>query len=281
MSPAAHAYRLTRGPLTALAAIERHIVENGWYWIITADIQKAYENVNIDLLLSDFREALNQDGTLELNRQQELFTVIERILRGARRYTSKGVGQGNHLANAGFNYHLSKRHDSQLATLAQGTAQTRYSDNLTIVGRSSRQVELALSESERLLANIGLRPKDDTKRVCLLEGGNAEVLGLEIRYQDGEVRFAIAASAWKSLEEDLDACYGHRELSPNEAAAMTAKGWLGYLGPCLREGTEDELRRVRARLDRRGFGDIPAEELSEAAEGALRAWERARQNNLL
>jgi hypothetical protein len=277
MSPAAHAYRPNRSPLTALAAIERYVLENNWFWIITADIQRAYENVNIDLLLSDLREALEQDGTLEHDRRQELFTVIKRILRGAGRTTDEGIGQGNHLANPGFNNHISKRHDSQLATLAQGTAQLRYSDNLTFVGGSSNQVEQALRESERLLANVGLRLKDDMKRVCLLEGGNAEVLGLEIRYQESEVRFAMAASTWRSLEEDLDACYGHKELSPNEAAAMTAKGWLGYLGPCLREGTEDTLRRVRARLDRRGFGDIPAEDLSEAAERAIRTWERARQ----
>lgn len=276
MSPAAHAYRPNRGPLTAFAAIERQIVENEWYWIITADIQKAYENVNIDLLLSDFRDALEQDGTLEHDRQRELFIVIERILRGARRTTNKGIGQGNHLANPAFNIHISKRHDSQLATLAQGTAHIRYSDNLAQVGGSSCQAELAHSESGRLLGNVGLRLKDDTRRACLLEGGSAEVLGLEIRYQEDNVRCTVAASAWKRLEEDLDACYGHEHLSPNEAAAMTATGWLGYLGPCLREGTEDTLTRLRERLTRRGFGDVPADELRAAVERAIRTWEQAR-----
>lgn len=124
-----YGFRLNR---SAHDAIEKtlNLINEGYDWIIDLDIEKYFDTVNHDKLISILREEVNDRVTLHLIRQFLKAGIMEDGLVSS---SIKGVPQGGPLSPVLSNIYLDK-FDKELET--RGLHFTRYADDVVILVRS-------------------------------------------------------------------------------------------------------------------------------------------------
>ena len=161
-----HGFRPNRSCHTAMEKVLEY-VNNGCDWIIDLDIEKYFDTVNHDKLISILRERINDATTLHLIRSYLRAGVMENGLFSA---TEEGVPQGGPLSPILSNVYLDK-FDKELE--ARGLKFVRYADDCNIFVRSEmaanrvmasvtswleRKLRLKVSATKTKV----VRPKDST-----------------------------------------------------------------------------------------------------------------------
>ena len=128
-SPNSHGFRPYRSCHTAMEQVLGYLNE-GYEWVIDLDIEKYFDTVNHDKLVSILREHINDATTLHLIRAFLRAGVME---DGLVSPSEKGVPQGGPLSPVLSNVYLDKL-DKELE--ARGLHYVRYADDCNIFVRS-------------------------------------------------------------------------------------------------------------------------------------------------
>ena len=124
-----HGFRPNRSCHTAMAQVLSYLNE-GHEWVIDLDIEKYFDTVNHDKLISTLREKVNDATTLHLIRSYLQAGVME---NGLESPTEEGVPQGGPLSPILSNVYLDK-FDKELES--RGLHFVRYADDCNIFVKS-------------------------------------------------------------------------------------------------------------------------------------------------
>lgn len=127
-------FRPNRDCHLAIDKVLEHL-NNGYEWIIDLDIEKYFDTVNHDKLISILREKVNDSGTLHLIRAFLRAGIME---KGLVTISEIGMPQGGPLSPILSNIYLDKL-DKELEN--RGLRFVRYADDCNIFVKSDRSAE--------------------------------------------------------------------------------------------------------------------------------------------
>ena len=156
-----------RPGLSHLDAIEtlRQLRDEGYHWVVDADITKYFDNVDHDLLFARFRELVPDPGVEGLIRQW----VTADMVHGYRRVSrTKGLPQGAVVSPMLANLFLDRFDE---ALMREGFRLVRFADDFVIVCKSRPRAEAALELTESLLHELNLTLHPDKTRLTTFDDG--------------------------------------------------------------------------------------------------------------
>ena len=261
-----HGFRPRRSRFTLLANLDHEITTTGRTTVVVDDIRKAFDNVRLADCLTAHRRYLEGE---------RLLAYIHTALRGNDPRRTIGIDQGSPYSPTALNVLLHVHHD--LALDAQERGQThswaRYADNMIYLttdvseGRHVRQLVQGLLQA----TGLTLKGTDDDV-ITDIQQHPVEVLGLDLRMEDGRVAYAIPDRAWEHLQECLVDC--HWSPNPPAAARSAVRGWIEAQGPALVNLTDAILCRIYWTGTRNGFRELDGQDaLRRYAQDAFRRWD--------
>ena len=153
-------------------AIEKALeyLNNGYEWVIDLDIEKYFDTVNHDKLISILRERINDAPTLHLIRNFLKAGVME---DGLISPTEEGVPQGGPLSPVLSNVYLDKL-DKELES--RGLHFVRYADDCNIFVRSEKAADRVMASVTSWLERK-LRLKVSASKTKVVRPSNSAFLG--------------------------------------------------------------------------------------------------------
>jgi CRISPR-associated protein Cas1 len=158
------AYRPGLSRLTAIEQI-RQLREQGYRWVVDADIESFFDNVEFGLLLRRFRELVPENHTVALIEQWLKAPVL---FHGRLIKRTKGLPQGSPISPVLANLFLDKFDE---ALLAHNHKLIRYADDFIILCKTKPRAEEALRLTEELLAGLHLRLNAEKTAVTSFDQG--------------------------------------------------------------------------------------------------------------
>jgi group II intron reverse transcriptase/maturase len=173
--PCSYGYRPGRSLKDAVQAIV-DFREQGYTWVLDADIDAYFDSVDQRLLLEQLRRQVDDAALLRL---------IDQWLERARPAPdiSKGLPMGGPLSPLLANVHL---HPLDQRLLAAGWKVVRYADDFIVLARDQEDVQAAYIATEQMLADLKLRYEPTKTRIVNFEQG-FEFLG--VTFEDDEYSY--------------------------------------------------------------------------------------------
>ena len=221
-----HGFRPNRSCHTAMEKVLEYLNE-GYEWVVDLDIEKYFDTVNHDKLISILRERINDATTLHLIRSYLRAGVMEDGLVSA---TEEGVPQGGPLSPILSNVYLDK-FDKELES--RGLRFVRYADDCNIFVRS----EMA---ANRVMASVSgwlerkLRLKVSASKTKVVRPTGSKFLGFT---------FWKSSEGWKARpaeDRKVRLCGKVKEILCRKRAAaiplsvtfrklnQVLRGWINY-----------------------------------------------------
>ncbi len=246
---ASHGFRPRRSCHTAIAEAKGHL-EDGKEWVVDLDLEKFFDRVNHQRLMSKLAQRIADGALLHLiNRMLKAKVVLP---EGIVVRTDEGVPQGGPLSPLLSNIVLDEL-DQELER--RGLTFVRYADDCNVYVGSERAGKRVMASVVRFIeGRMRLTVNRAKSAVAMPE--ERHFLGFRLRRDplSGEVEVLLS----KRSEERLDARI--RELTPRNAGrTLTAVigdlnvflgGWLGFFGVCT-SGIERTLQYRDAHIRRR------------------------------
>ena len=159
-----YAYRHGISRETAARKINR-LYEDGYTWIVDADVRKYFDNINHDLLFQRFEEIIPEKDVRNLF---ESWIKAEFLINGKKERIKTGVPQGSVISPMLANLYLDK-FDEEI--VKQGYELVRYADDFIILTKSKSEAENALEITENLLRDLKLELNRDKTAVKSFDEG--------------------------------------------------------------------------------------------------------------
>jgi group II intron reverse transcriptase/maturase len=246
--PSSHGFRPGRSCHTAIAEACGYI-EEGYEWVVDIDLEKFFDRVNHQRLMSRLAERVTD---------KKLLALIDRMLKaqvvlpdGVQVATEEGLPQGGPLSPLLSNIVLSEL-DGELDR--RGHRFVRYADDANIYVRSERAGQRVMASVTRFIEGR-LRLKVNAKKSAVAQPETRHFLGFRLRARKGEKpEILLSERSEKRLRERS------REVTPrSRGQALSAtitrvneylEGWSGFFGICT-SGIERVLQGADAHIRRR------------------------------
>lgn len=246
--PSSHGFRPGRGCQTAIAAARQHVGE-GYGWVVDLDLEKFFDQVSHQRLMS--RLALRVED-------KRLLVLIGRMLKaqvvlpdGVRVSTDEGVPQGGPLSPLLSNIVLDEL-DQELEQ--RGHRFVRYADDCNIYVRSEKAGQRVMASVSSFISGR-LRLKVNASKSAVARPETRHFLGYRLRLTpEGETEVLLSERSVKRLRERII------ELTPRKwgqslrdcIRAINAYfgGWFGHFGICT-PGVERVAHQTDAHIRRR------------------------------
>mgnify|MGYP002620613811 CR=1 FL=1 len=221
-----HGFRPGRSCTTAMEWVLLYVNE-GKDWVIDLDIEKFFDTVNHDKLISILRERVNDAGTLRLVRSFLRAGVME---DGLVRTPEEGTPQGGPVSPVLSNIYLD-RLDKELES--RGLSFVRYADDCNIFV-SSEKAAVRVMESVSRWLEKELRLKVSPAKTKVVRPNKSEFLGFGFWKSGGVWRCKPAESRKQRLKDKV------KELTLRKKAAALPldvtfnklnwliRGWINY-----------------------------------------------------
>ena len=221
-----HGFRLGRSCQTAMEQVLEYL-NAGYEWVIDLDIEKYFDTVNHDKLISILRERINDAPTLHLIRSFLKAGVME---EGLVSPTEKGVPQGGPLSPVLSNVYLDKL-DKELE--GRGLNFVRYADDCNIFVRSEMAADRVMASVSSWLERK-LRLKVNATKTKVVRPTGSNFLGFT---------FWKSSEGWKPrplAERKAKLCEKVKEILCRKRAAarplgytftrlnQVLRGWINY-----------------------------------------------------
>lgn len=238
--PGSFGFRPGLGTWNLLAELEAAMIHDGRAVLAVDDVRKAFDFVNIPLLV----EALTEHV-----RDPRLLDLIETVLRGGEdRGRTLGIPQGSAVSPPCLNVVLNRLHDAPLTGSVTNPPWFRYADNLTYACRDVPEGNQVLDQVRGLLAAAGLELKGADGPPADLRSGEVQLLGFRPTLGDDRLQLKLGEGAWTKLTRNLEDA--HEEPDPPRTARSVARGWIESYGPAFE--SKREVARTVKEIDRIG-----------------------------
>ena len=243
-----HSYGFRPGR-SAHAAVKaaRGYVQSGRRYVVDMDLEKFFDRVNHDVLMSRLARRIKDRRVLGLIRR---YLGAGVMAQGMLTERYEGTPQGGPLSPLLANVLLDGV-DKELER--RGHAFVRYADDCNVYVRSRRAGERAMKLLRRLIARLRLRINDNKSAIDLAR--NRKILGYSFWYtQDGTVtRLAVARKALETMKERVRQITRRtRGRSVQQIVADLRDylpGWKAYFSLSEAQGVLGELDQwIRHRL---------------------------------
>ena len=243
-----HGFRPGRGCQTAIAAAREHL-EDGYEWVVDLDLEKFFDRVNHQRLMSRLAQRVDDKRVLELIGRMLKASVV--MPDGVKVATAEGVPQGGPLSPLLSNIVLDEL-DQELER--RGHRFVRYADDANIYVRSEkaghrvmasvtrfieRRLRLKVNASKSAVARPETRHFLGYRLRPLPEGGSEVLLSERSVKRLGERIVELTPRTWgRSLEECISSVNGYLD------------GWFGHFRICT-PGVQRAIGTADAHIRRR------------------------------
>jgi RNA-directed DNA polymerase len=229
-----HGFRPGRSCQTAIAAAVKH-VEEGHEWVVDLDLEKFFDRVNHQRLMSKLAQRVNDKAVLVLIGRMLKAKVV--LPDGVVLPSEEGVPQGGPLSPLLSNIVLDEL-DRELKR--RGHRFVRYADDCNVYVRSERAGKRVMASLKQFIERR-LRLKVNEQKSAVARTEERHFVGFRLwrRATDGHVEVMLSKRSKERMAEKI------RELVPrNWGGSLDAcisrlnaylLGWIGFFGICTGE----------------------------------------------
>jgi RNA-directed DNA polymerase len=238
-----HGFRPGRSCHTAIKQAKEHL-ETGLDWVVDIDLEKFFDEVNHDRLLSRLEQRIADRRVLTLIRQMLRAKVV--LPDGVLVSSEQGTPQGGPLSPLLSNIVLDEL-DQELAE--RGHRFVRYADDCNVYVRSERAGQRVMASLKSFIERR-LKLKVNPEKSSVAKPHERKFLSLKLQRlkKTGEVRVMVAEPALRKLEAELKALtprnWGQSIDDCIQRVNLFLRGWLGYFAIC-----DEKHRATLGRID--------------------------------
>jgi RNA-directed DNA polymerase len=256
----------------------REYVREGRRWVVDIDLEKFFDRVNHDVLMSRLARRIKDKRVLHLIRKYLQAGMMSNGLTAARR---EGTPQGGPLSPLLSNILLDEL-DKELER--RGHKFCRYADDCNIYVRSRSAGERVMKSLTRFLERL-LRLRVNAEKSAVARPWERKFLGYSLTWHR-QSRLKVAASSVQRLKEKLREIFRRgrgRNLGKLIEAELTPllRGWMNYFRLAEVKGIFEELdgwirRKLRGVIWRQWKRTLArAKGLMKRGLGEVQAWKSA------
>ncbi len=224
----------------------KEIINKGYKWVVDLDLEKFFDTVNQDLLISIIRRTINEDKVVSLIRKYLQAGVL---VNGVFEKTEKGTPQGGNISPILSNIMLNEL-DKELEK--RGLQFVRYADDCIIFTKSQKAANRVMESITRFIENkLKLKVNKDKSKVD--RPWKIKYLGFSFYHGKGIVEIMVHK---KSIDKFKDKI---REITSRsngmsmemryEKLHQVIRGWVNYFKIANMKGVAQELDKwIRRRL---------------------------------
>jgi len=244
-----HGFRPGKSCHTAIAEAKSYI-EDGYEWVVDIDLEKFFDRVNHDRLMSTIEKKVQDRKVMYLLRKLLRAKVI--MPDGVVVKTEEGVPQGGPLSPLLSNIVLDEL-DRELAQ--RGHRFVRYADDCNIYVRSERAGERVMSGVCQFIEKR-LKLKVNTAKSAVSKPEKRHFLGFRMKRDplEGEVSVMLSVRSEERIDNWI------RELTPRNWGGSLDScikrlsdylvGWMGYFRICTK-GSKSRFHEIDGHVRRR------------------------------
>jgi RNA-directed DNA polymerase len=243
-----HGFRPGRSCHTAIAAAKEYVVA-GYEWVVDLDLEKFFDRVSHDRLLSRLEQRVKDRRVVRLIRQMLKAKVV--MPDGVVVSTEEGTPQGGPLSPLLSNIVLDEL-DWELAR--RGHHFVRYADDCNIYVRSERSGQRVMASVTRFIERR-LRLKVNQAKSAVARPEERHFLGFRLRVRplagDIEVRLSrrTVTRAYEKIRELTPRNFGQALETCIKRINEYLLGWSNFFGIC--SGERNTLAYLDAHMRRR------------------------------
>ena len=203
----------------------KEIMNNGYKWVVDLDLEKFFDTVNQDLLISIIRRTVNEDKVVSLIRK---YLQAGALVNGVFEKTEKGTPQGGNISPILSNIMLNEL-DKELEK--RGLQFIRYADDCVIFTKSKKSAERVMENITKFI-ETKLRLKVNKEKSKIDRPWRIKYLGFSFYQAKGKIEIRIHPKSVAKFKEKI------RDItSRNKAISMESRyiklkqvivGWVNY-----------------------------------------------------
>ena len=203
----------------------KEIMNDGYKWVVDLDLEKFFDTVNQDLLISIIRRTVNEDKVVSLIRKYLQAGVL---VNGVFEKTEKGTPQGGNISPILSNIMLNEL-DKELEK--RGLQFIRYADDCVIFTKSKKSAERVMENITKFI-ETKLRLKVNKEKSKIDRPWRIKYLGFSFYQAKGKIEIRIHPKSVAKFKEKI------RDItSRNKAISMESRyiklkqvivGWINY-----------------------------------------------------
>jgi len=238
-----HGFRPGRSCHTAIKQAKEHL-ETGLDWVVDLDLEKFFDEVNHDRLISRLEQRIADRRVLMLIRQMLRAKVV--LPDGVSVSSERGTPQGGPLSPLLSNIVLDEL-DQELQQ--RGHRFVRYADDCNIYVHSERAGQRVMASLKAFIEKR-LKLKVNSSKSSVARPHERKFLSLKLQRlkSSGVVRVMVSDQALRKLESELKALtprnWGQSTDDCIQRLNVYLRGWLGYFAVC-----DEKQRATLGRID--------------------------------
>lgn len=225
----------------------KDIMNNGYKWVVDLDLEKFFDTVNQDLLISIIRRTINEDKVVSIIRKYLQAGVL---VNGVFEKTEKGTPQGGNISPILSNIMLNEL-DKELEK--RGLQFVRYADDCVIFTKSKKSAERVMENITRFIeTKLRLKVNKDKSKVD--RPWRIQYLGFSFYQAKGKVEISVHPKAIAKFKDKIREITSRSNAMSMETRYIRLKqvirGWVNYfkiakMGKIVQKLDEWIRRRIR------------------------------------
>lgn len=225
----------------------KEIMNNGYKWVVDLDLEKFFDTVNQDLLISIIRRTINEDKVVSLIRKYLQAGVL---VNGVFEKTSKGTPQGGNISPILSNIVLNEL-DKELES--RGLQFVRYADDCIIFTRSKKSAERVMENITRFI-ETKLRLKVNRNKSKVDRPWRIKYLGFSFYQAKGKIEIRVHPKSVDKFKDKIRTITSRSNAMSMKTRyaklKQVTRGWVNYfkianMGKIVQKLDEWIRRRIR------------------------------------
>ena len=221
-----YGYRPDRNAQQAVKQIKNYI-EQGYIWIIDADVEKFFDSVDHKLLMRFVAEEISDGKVLSLIESWLKAGVMN---KGKQEETPVGTPQGGVISPLLANIYLHEM-DKQVANI-DSIRLVRYADDFVILCKTKEEAERTMKQVKEILTWLKLRLNKTKTKIANVNIESFEFLGFKLKRSGGKVIVTPGKKAIKKFKETIRRVTWRRQPVKSEGMVgrlnSVIRGWGNY-----------------------------------------------------
>lgn len=218
----------------------KEIINNGYKWVVDLDLEKFFDTVNQDLLISIIRRTVNEDKVVSLIRKYLQAGVL---VNGVFERTEEGTPQGGNISPILSNIMLNEL-DKELER--RGLQFVRYADDCIIFAKSKKAAERVM-ESITKFIETKLRLKVNKEKSKVDRPWRIKYLGFSFYQIKGKVEISIHPKSIAKFKDKVRVITSRSNGMSMDTRYLKLKqviiGWVNYFKIA-------DMKKVAQKLDK-------------------------------